>query len=83
MDSSLHDIVQGIMIAGIHADRMAERWPHHANTLVNFHEEVNALRAKLIRQLAREGLYGREPYDWDGEGALTDNADPPSGSGPR
>lgn len=63
MESSAHDVINNLMLAGIHAGRMAERWPHHADTLLKFEKEARTLGINLWRQLAREGLYGREPYE--------------------
>jgi hypothetical protein len=63
MGSSAHDIIHNLMQARIHAQRMAEQWPHHANTLLKFEKDARTLGLNLWRQLAREGLYGREPYD--------------------
>ena len=78
MESSLHDIVQGLMMARIHAESMAERWPHHAGTLITFKEEVQKLRSKLVSQLAREGLYGREPYEFEADTPPNDKPLPTS-----
>jgi len=63
MESSAHDIINGLMKARIHAERMAEQWPHHADTLLKFEKDARTLGMNLWRQLAREGLYGREPYE--------------------
>ena len=70
MQSSLHDIVNGLMVARTHATLMAEQWPHHARTLTSFHGEVTELQRKLVAQLRREGLYGREPYEVEEEPAV-------------
>jgi hypothetical protein len=63
MESSAHDVINNLMLAGIHAERMAEQWPHHADTLLKFEKDARTLGMNLWKQLAREGLYGREPYD--------------------
>jgi hypothetical protein len=63
MQSSLHDIVTGLMLARMHATLMAEQWPHHSQTLTTFHAEVAKLQRGLVRQLCREGLYGRAPFE--------------------
>ena len=67
MQSSLHDIIQGLSVARTHASLMAEQWPHHAPTLMNFHTELMELQRKLVAQLRREGLYGRTPYEVEDE----------------
>ena len=67
MQSSLHDIVNGLMIARTHATLMAEQWPHHARTLNNFHAEITQVQYRLVSQLRREGLYGRDPYEAEGD----------------
>ena len=68
MQSSLHDIVQGLMLAKIHASRMAEQWPHHAGTLQVFNHDLTDVQRRLLKQLRLEGLYGREPYEVEEEG---------------
>ncbi len=60
------------------AEIMAEGWPHHATTLHNFIGELDLLRGKLIKQLRREGLYGREPFEIDDGYPADDKAIPPA-----
>jgi hypothetical protein len=67
MQSSLHDIVQGLMVARLHANRMAEQWPHHAGTLKAFDSNLTELQRTLLKRLRQEGLYGREPYEVEEE----------------
>jgi hypothetical protein len=62
--ASLHDIVSGLNGARLYAGFMAEQGPHHASTLQTFDKEIEQLGARLIKQLWKEGLYGREPKEW-------------------
>ena len=63
--SSLHDIVQRLMMGRLHAEWMATGWPHHAGTLNKFIADCGELQRQLVNQLRREGLYGREPVEPD------------------
>lgn len=42
--TSVHDTIQGLIIAELHADLMAKRWSVNAKTLLAFTEEVQPLR---------------------------------------
>lgn len=48
MESTLHDIVQGAMIAGIHAERMSKSQPNHAKSLKKFIKESKRIQRELI-----------------------------------
>jgi hypothetical protein len=65
MQSGQHEIIQGLMTARIHAQLIAEQWPANALTLNNFHAELMQIQLRLVDQLGREGLHGREPIRVD------------------
>lgn len=61
MKATLHQIVQGLSVARLHATRMAEQWPHHAPTLMNFHTELMELQLRLVAEL-RQDQYRSTQY---------------------
>ena len=54
MDSTLHDIVNGVMIAKVHAERMADQHPQHARSLKKFSVALERLRKEVVPHVLSE-----------------------------
>jgi hypothetical protein len=55
MDSTLHDIVHGVMIiAKVHAERMADTQPQHAKSLKKFSAALDRLRKEVVANVRSE-----------------------------
>jgi hypothetical protein len=54
MDSTLHDIVNNVIQAKVHAERMADVRPQHAKSLKKFSAALERLRKEVVANILSE-----------------------------
>lgn len=54
MNSTLHDVVHGLMLAKVHAERMADAQPQHAKSLKKFSVALERLRKEVVAKVLSE-----------------------------
>ena len=60
MDSTLHDIVHGVMIAKVHAERMADTQPQHVKSLKKFSAALERLPKEVVANARSEMKHAKK-----------------------
>lgn len=61
MQSTFHDDIHGVVIALVHAERMAGARPQHAKSLMKFRTGLERLWKEVVANVLRERKRAKKP----------------------